>query len=72
MSNHFKWIPWVGKHGSRHQNEVFMWIIKGDIGGLVIDLINMLIRLIKKNATHWRISIRQFLDPHDLYKPFQP
>ena len=62
----------MGKHGSRHKNELFMWIIKGDIGGLVIDLINMLIRLIKKNATHWRISIRQFLDPRGLYYPFQP
>ena len=58
----------MGKHGSRHQNE----IIKGDIGGLVIDLINMLIMLIKKNATHWRISIRQFLDPRGIYNPFQP
>ena len=38
----------MGKHGSRHQNEVSMQIIEGDIGGLVIDLINMLIRLIKK------------------------
>ena len=54
------------------KNEVFMYMIKGDIGGLVIDLINMLIRLIIKNATHWRISIRQFLDPHGQYKPFQP
>ena len=43
-----------------------MYIIKGDIGGLVIDLINMLIRLIKKNATRWRMSIRQFLDPRGL------
>ena len=49
-----------------------MWIIKEDIGGLVIDLMNMLIRLIKKNAGHGRINIRQFLDPHGLYIPFQP
>ena len=24
MFNHINWIPWVGKHGSRHQNEVFV------------------------------------------------
>ena len=48
MSNLFKWIPWVRKRGSRHQNDISIQIIKGDIGGLVIDLINMLIRLIKK------------------------
>ena len=34
----------------------------------MIDLINM---LIKKNAGHGQISIRQFLDPHDLCIPFQ-
>ena len=34
----------------------------------MIDLINMLIRLIEKNVTHWRISVRQFLDPRGLYR----
>ena len=46
MSNHFKWIPRVGKHGSRHQNEVSVLIINEDIGGLVIDLINMLMGML--------------------------
>ena len=64
------WIPQGWKHGCRAQNHVSTSSRSRDIGKSLFMLINMLIRLIIKNAQQMNLSIRQCLSHQLMFIPF--